>query len=232
MYSGSVAAYAYKELANDGIFDTAVILGPNHTGYGSAVSLWAGGAWRTPFGEARINEELAHSLLGGVIEEDETAHLYEHSIEVQLPWLQYRFNSVNFVPITIGHSNIEMYKDIGSEIKDSIIGNKVVIASSDFTHYGESYGYAPVSGGASKVLSYVEGIDLEAAKAVVDRAPERFLEIVKKYRATIYGRAAIATMLYAVKDRAMQGTILDYSTSYDVSRDTNSLVGYCGIVLE
>ena len=115
------------------------------------------------------------------LEEDLHAHTQEHSIEVQLPWLQYLFSSVNFVPISIGHLNLETYKDIGSAIKDSVMGSAVVIASSDFTHFGESYGYAPVSGGPGNVLPYVEKVDLEAAKAVADMAPERFLEIVEKY---------------------------------------------------
>lgn len=231
IYCGKPQAFVYKSIPENTTF---VIIGPNHMGLGAQASVMCEGVWKTPLGICRIDSELARSILekSSKLEEDLHAHTQEHSIEVQLPWLQYMFSSVSFVPICIGSSSPEVYKDIGFAIRDSIKGNQVVIASSDFTHFGESYGYTPVSGGPSNILRYMEGVDLEAAKAVTDLAPERFLEIVRKYRATICGRAAIATMLYAVKDRATRGTVLDYCTSYELSRDINSLVGYCGIVLE
>ena len=231
VYCGKTQAHAYKSLLENTTF---VIIGPNHMGLGANASIMCEGIWKTPLGICRIDSELARKILekSKFLEEDLHAHAQEHSIEVQLPWLQYMFTPVNFVPICLGHTSLEAYKDIGLAIRDSVIGNTVVIASSDFTHFGESYGYTPVSGGPGNVLGFMEKVDLEAAKAVADIAPERFLEIIEKYRATICGRAAIATMLYAVKDRATKGTILDYSTSYELSRNIHALVGYCGIVIE
>lgn len=231
IYCGRTQARVYRSLLQNATF---VIIGPNHMGLGAPASIMCNGVWKTPLGICRIDSELAEEILGRskFLQEDLHAHSQEHSIEVQLPWLQYMFPSVNFVPICLGRMDLKAYRDIGLAIGSSLKGSMVVIASSDFTHFGESYGYTPVSGGAGKILGYMEMIDREAAKAVADRAPERFLEIVKKYRATICGSAAIATMLYAVRDRAGRGTIVDYSTSYDVSHEINALVGYCGIVLD
>jgi len=231
IYCGKTQAFVYKSLLQNTTF---IIIGPNHMGLGARASIMCEGVWKTPLGTCRIETELAKKILdkSSFLQEDLHAHTQEHSIEVQLPWLQYFFSSVNFVPITISSSKPEVYKDIGSAIKESVIGNPVVIASSDFTHFGESYGYAPVSGGISKISGFMEKVDLEAARAVAEIAPERLLEIVDKYDATICGSPAVATMLYAIKDRAKKGIVLDYSTSYEVSRDTHAIVGYCGIVLE
>ncbi len=231
VYCGKTQASVYKSILENTTF---VIIGPNHMGLGSKASIMCSGVWKTPLGSCRIDSDLARQILekSKFLEEDLHAHTQEHSIEVQLPWLQYMFNNVSFVPISVGSSKREVYRDIGNSIKESVIGNTIIIASSDFTHFGESYGYTPVSGGPGNVLDYIENVDLEAARAVEERAPERFLEVVDKHKATICGKGAIAAMLYSVKDRATRGTIVDYSTSYDVSRDINSVVGYCGIVLE
>ena len=232
IYCGEPQAYVYKSILENPTF---VILGPNHAGLGASASIMTEGMWRTPMGSCRIDSEIARKILENSehLEEDLSAHTQEHSIEVQLPWLQYRFRDVKFVPIVLGTNDPKVFQDVGNAIKKSIEGTKtIVIASSDFTHYGDVYGYAPVSGGPSNVLNYIEKVDMEAAKAITDLAPERFWEVVERYNATICGRGAIATMLYALKDNAVKGTLLKYSTSYDVSRDSNAVVGYCGIIIE
>lgn len=232
IYCGRPQAYVYKTLIENPTF---VIIGPNHTGLGAEASIMSEGVWKTPLGSCRIDTEIARKILNNseFLKEDLYAHTQEHSIEVQLPWLQYRFRDVKFVPIVIGSNNPEVYKDIGQAIKKAIEMTKtIVIASSDFTHYGDVYGYTPVRGGPSKVLKFIEDVDKEAAKAICDRAPERFLEIVEKYKATICGKGPIAAMLYAVKDNALKGTLLDYTTSYEVSRNIDTLVGYAGIIIQ
>jgi len=231
IYCGRTQAFVYKSLLENTTF---IIIGPNHTGLGARASIMCSGVWKTPLGVCRIDSELARRILenSSYLEEDLHAHTQEHSIEVQLPWLQYRFSSVSFVPITIASSDPEVYKEIGAAIAKSLRGSEVIIASSDFTHFGEVYGYVPVGGGPGNILKFMEQVDMEAAKAIAQLAPERFLETVEKYRATICGRAAIATMLYALKGRAVEGKILDYSTSYEVSKNVHAIVGYCGIVLE
>jgi len=231
IYCGEPQAYVYNSIIENPTF---VIIGPNHTGLGSNASIMCEGIWNTPFGSCRIDSEIARKILGNsrFLKEDIHSQTQEHSIEVQLPWLQYKFNSVKFIPIVIGSDDKEVYKDIGYAIKKAIEMTKtIVVASSDFTHYGYVYDYVPVTGSPETILKYVENVDKEAAKAICERNPDKFLNVVEKYSATICGKGAIATMLYALKENALKGRLLKYSTSYEVSKDANSLVGYAGIIL-
>ena len=231
IYCGEPQAYVYKSIIENPTF---IIIGPNHTGLGSDASIMCEGTWNTPLGSCRIDSEIARKILKNskFLKEDIQSQTQEHSIEVQLPWLQYMFRNVKFIPIVIGSNDPEVYKDIGYAIKKAIeVTKTIVIASSDFTHYGYVYDYVPVTGSPETILKYVEKIDKEAAEAICERNPEKFLNVVEKYSATICGKGAIATMLYALGEKALKGTLLKYSTSYDVSKDTNSLVGYAGIVL-
>jgi AmmeMemoRadiSam system protein B len=157
-YSGPIAAHAYKELADDGVFDTAVILGPNHTGYGYPVSLWSGGSWNTPLGEVEINRDLVQRLSAEGIKADEAAHIYEHSIEVQLPWLQHLYQKVRIVPISMLTQDMETARVVGKAISQAG-DNLIIIASSDFTHY-EPYSVAMEKD--SSVIEAIVALDEEA----------------------------------------------------------------------
>ena len=217
-YSGPVAAHAYKELADDGIFDTAVILGPNHTGYGYPVSLWAGAGWNTPLGEVEINEELAQMLLGEVIKADETAHIYEHSIEVQLPWLQHLYKKVKMVPITMLAQDIETALTVGKAISQAS-NNLIIIASSDFTHY------EPHSVAMEKDESIIE--------AIVALDEEELYKRCESLNCTMCGYGPVASVIVAAKEmKAQRASLLKYATSGDTSGDLSRVVGYASIVIK
>jgi len=217
-YSGPVAAHAYKELAEDGVFDTAVILGPNHTGYGSPVSVWAGSSWETPLGEVKINGELAHEILGGVIKVDEMAHLYEHSIEVQLPWLQYLYREVKIVPIVMMAQDIETARAVGETISKT--GNNIVIvASSDFTHY--------------EPHSIAEEKDKSMIEAIVNLDEEMLYERREALGCTMCGYGPVAAAIVAAREmKANKSKLLKYATSGDTTGDFSAVVGYGSIVME
>jgi len=218
IYSGPVAAHAYRELAADGVFDTAVILGPNHTGYGSPVSLWPEGVWKTPLGELEIDENLAHSLLGGMIEADETAHIYEHSVEVQLPWLQYLYGKGKIVPIAMLAQDIETARQVGKAI--SRCGdNIIIIASTDFTHY------EPHSVAAEKDKSMIEAIiNLDEAELYRRR---------ESLNCTMCGYGPVASAIVAAKEMgAKKASLLKYATSGDMTGDFSRVVGYGSIVIK
>ena len=216
-YSGPVAAHAYKELADDGIFDTAVILGPNHTGYGYPVSLWAGAGWNTPLGEVEINKELAQRLLGKVIKADETAHIYEHSIEVQLPWLQHLYKKVKIVPITMLAQDIETARAVGKAISQAG-DNLIIIASSDFTHY------EPHSVAMERDSSVIE--------AIVALDEEELYERCESLNCTMCGYGPVASAIVAAKEmKAKKANLLKYATSGDTSGDFSQVVGYGSIVI-
>lgn len=216
-YSGPVAAHAYNELADDGVPDTAVILGPNHTGYGYPVSVWVGAVWNTPFGEVEINEAFARRLLGEVIEADETAHIHEHSIEVQLPWLQHLYESVRIVPIAMLAQDIETARAVGKAIS-RLDDNLIVIASSDFTHY-EPHNIAMEKDGS-------------VIEAIVNLDEEELYERCERLNCTMCGYGPVASAIVAAKEmEAKRVSLLKYATSGDTSGDFSQVVGYGSIVI-
>jgi len=217
-YSGPVAAHAYKELADDGAFDTAVILSPNHTGYGYPVSLWAGAGWNTPLGEVKINEELGQRLLGEAIKADETAHIHEHSIEVQLPWLQHLYKKVRIVPITMLAQDIETARMVGKAISQAG-DNVIIIASSDFTHYEHH-----------SVATEKDGSVIEAIVALDE---EELYERCERMNCTMCGYGPVASAIVAAKEmKAKRASLLKYATSGDTSGDFSRVVGYGSIVIK
>ncbi len=235
IYCGKTQAHVYKSLSDEKT--TFVVLGPTHSRQDTPLAIMTSGIWKTPLGAARIDTELAESILkhSEHLEDDYEAHNQEHSIEVQLPWLQRRFKNFGFVPIGMSDHSIEKAREIGKAIKkavDETGRNVVVIASSDFTHFGTSYGYTPVSGGPGKKLDYIKKIDMEAVSAIENISPETFVDTVERYSATICGVGPVAALLYYLEDVSKDGELLDYSTSYEVSKNEDSIVGYCGIVME
>lgn len=235
IYCGQTQAHVYASMMEG--LSTFVILGPLHSAMSTSEAIMTSGMWKTPMGNCRIDSELANSVLDNsdFLEDDYNAHNQEHSIEVQLPWLQHKFGSVNIVPIGMADHTLEKARDIGNAIRaarEEVDEKFMVLASSDFTHFGTSYGYTPVSGGTGKILDYVEKVDREAAEGIENLSPETFMDVIEKYGTTICGAGPIASMLYSLQDRAEGGELLDYSTSYEVSNDQNAIVGYCGIIVE
>ncbi|MBN2187263.1 MAG: AmmeMemoRadiSam system protein B [Dehalococcoidia bacterium] len=217
VYSGPVAAHAYKELANDGTFDTALIIGPNHTGYGPLVSVCAGSSWETPLGKVEINKELARKLLGGVIEEDELAHIHEHSIEVQLPWLQHLYGGLKIVPITMLAQDMETARELGEAIYKAG-DNTIIIASSDFTHY------EPHLVATEKDQSMIE--------AIISLDEEELYKRRELLHCTMCGYGPVASAIVAAKETgAKTATLLKYATSGDATGDFSAVVGYGSIVI-
>jgi AmmeMemoRadiSam system protein B len=217
-YSGPVAAHAYKELAADGVPDTVVILGPNHTGYGHPVSLWAGGGWSTPLGELEVDNKLAQRLLGDVIRADETAHIHEHSIEVQLPWLQHLYGKVRIVPIAMLAQDIETARIVGKSIGQAD-GNLIVIASSDLTHY------EPHSVAMEKDSSVID--------AIIALDEEGLYERCERLGCTMCGYGVVAAAIVASKEmKGEEASLLKYATSGDTSGDFSRVVGYGSVVIK
>lgn len=216
-YSGPVAAHAYKELADDGIFDTAVILGPNHTGYGQPVSLWMGDDWSTPLGEAGVNRELGQKLLGELIRADETAHIHEHSIEVQLPWLQNLYRKIKIVPIAMLAQDLETARTVGKAIAVAG-GNLVIVASSDFTHY--------------EPHSVATGLDSSVIDAIIALDEEELYKRCDSLNCTMCGYGPVASAIVAAKEmKAKEATLLKYATSGETTGDFSRVVGYGSIAM-
>ncbi|NPB02270.1 MAG: AmmeMemoRadiSam system protein B [Methanopyri archaeon] len=223
MYSGPVAAHSYKALAEAGIPETVVILGPNHTGLGTMVATMTSGAWRTPLGDVPIDSEFAERLVMtcDVMDDDPTAHMQEHSIEVQLPFLQYLYgDSFRFVPICMmSVHDVGTAREVGRaivEVAEALGRNVVVIASTDLTHY-EPQDVAREKD--TKVLKTMEALDEEALVATVER-----------YDVSMCGVDATAAAMVAAKGLgAVRGEVLKYATSGDVTGDYTQVVGYASV---
>jgi len=218
MYSGNTAAHVFSSLPEA---DTFVLLGPNHTGYGSPVSV-SSETWGTPFGEVSPDKEFIRALPKKIIDMDESAHKYEHSIEVQLPFLQHRFKDFSIVPICMGMQDEETAQEVGMEVAEAArkVNRKVVIiASSDFTHY------MPDKVARENDAYYIQSI--------LDMDISGFYRRLHERNASVCGYGAIAAMLAATKNLgAKKAALLKYSTSGDTTGDVAAVVGYAGIIVE
>ena len=223
MYSGPVAATAYSALASHGRPSNIVIIGPNHTGMGSGLSLMNKGRWATPLGEVTVNSSLADSIVknAGIIDVDDEAHIREHSIEVQLPFLQYLYgDAFSIVPICMMIQDLETSREVGEAIasveKESV---SLVIASSDMTHY-EPHAVARRK-------------DMQLIKAIEDLDEKALIQVVESESISACGIGPIiATMIYSKRRGVTRAKLLSYATSGDVTGDRSAVVGYAAISFE
>ena len=221
VYSGPVAGAVISRVK---FKDTFIILGPSHTGMGKPLSIMTQGAWRTPLGEVEIDAELGGKILAtsSHLEEDHVAHQHEHSIEVQLPFLQYFKPDIKLVPIVLGYASGATYKKIGEEIAQAIKElNKevVIIASSDMTHY------EPQESAQRK--------DDKAIEAILDLNEDELLKRVDELNISMCGYAPTVSLIAAAKELgATEAELIRYQTSGDTTGDYTAVVGYAGIILK
>jgi hypothetical protein len=223
-YSGPVAAWVYSRMEKANY----IILGPNHSGIGSQFSIMKTGLWKTPLGDLVIATDVAEKLLGtGIIEYDVLAHEHEHAVEMQLPFLQYRFGSnFKFVPIAIlndfaDDTLLDSCRIVGKAIANVVKKQKekwIVIASSDFSHYVPQ--------------DVAEKNDKLVIKSILKLDEKGLFENVAEKRVSMCGFGAVATTIVAAKELgAKKAELLKYATSGDVSNDTSSVVGYASIIM-
>ncbi len=219
-FSGPVAGAVISRIRFQ---DTFIIIGPNHTGLGKPFSIMTEGTWKTPLGEVEIDTELAGKLLESskYLQEDSLAHQYEHSIEVQLPFLQYFKPDVKIVPIILSYGNAEVYREIGQAIARAVreVGRGVVIlASSDMTHY------EPQEKARDK--------DSKAIEAVLQLNGDELLKRVEEMDISMCGYAPVVSLIVAALELgAKDAELIKYMTSGDTTGDYASVVGYAGIII-
>ncbi|MCX7698491.1 MAG: AmmeMemoRadiSam system protein B [Candidatus Goldbacteria bacterium] len=218
IYSGAVAGEVYSSVI---IPDILIILGPNHTGAGKPISIMTEGVWRTPLGDVKINEPLANEIIKkcSVASKDVHAHLREHSIEVQLPFLQYIKKSFSFIPIVLGEYNVNHLQNL-LESTAAVSQDKelLLIASTDLTHYEDA---ASAKEKDTLVLKAIEKLD-----------EEEMLKHVEDNDISMCGWMPTFVTIRAAKLLgATKGIIIKYMNSGDVSGDYNQVVGYGGAAL-
>jgi len=220
IYSGPVAGAVFSHIK---FKDTFILIGPNHRGMGKPFSIMTSGSWKTPLGEVEINSELAQAILkaSGYLEEDSLAHRYEHSLEVQVPFLQYFKPDVSIVPIVLSQADPPVYEEIGRALAAAIkkAGNDaVIVASSDMTHY------EPHEKARDK--------DRQAIEAILDLDAAELVKRINRFNITMCGYAPAISLITAAKALgAKKAELVKYQTSGDTSGDFSSVVGYAGIII-
>ena len=239
VYSGPIAAHTYYHLAKDGQPETFVILGVSHGGNPGFATMF-NAVWRMPMGDVNVDSELAKAIvrLSEFVDINPEAHEGEHSIEIQLPFLQYVYDGrFRIVPITVGYGDYEMCENVGTAIAEAVEEqgrDVVVLGSTDFTHYGALYGYTPVGTRPfERVLKWVYQTDRSLIDAIISLDAEGLVRKVRENNYTMCGYLPVATMLIAAKKMgASRGVLLKYATSYDVQGSTDVIVGYASIIIE
>lgn len=216
IYSGKTAGLSIKEVAQMGKPENIIILGPNHTGYGEPIAVWPNGAWSTPLGSVEINEDIASELIDNeVIFGDTLAHMYEHSIEVQLPLLQFSFSEFKFVPICMGDQSLLAVAELARRLR--IVLEKyprtLVIASSDFNHYD------------SHEIT-LEKDDL-AIEKILEGDIKGLYEVIRKHNITMCGPGPVAVVRSIFKN----AKLVYHTTSAEFSQDYSYTVGYASFLL-
>lgn len=221
VYSGGVAGAVYARVS---IPSTCVILCPNHTGRGAPAALDPSDAWRTPLGEVRVDRRLAERLLALApsLEEDAAAHAREHSLEVQLPFLQVLRPDVELVPVCLGEPSLALCREVGealARLRAEEAEPPLLIASSDMNHY-ESRAVGRRKDDLA--LARVEALD-----------PEGLFRTVLTESISMCGFLPSTALLFAARaGGARRARVVARADSGDQTGDTASVVGYAGVILD
>lgn len=220
VYSGAVAGAVYSSIT---LPKTVLLLGPNHTGIGPKISMMDEGEWEIPIGTFAIDRKLASkvALNTTTVTRDSQAHMFEHSLEVQLPFLAYLAKDIKIMPVSILSATLSECINLAEGIARAVrlVDYPVVIAaSSDMSHY------LPDKLAREK--------DKKAIDKILEINPEGLYETVVQERISMCGYLPATVMLFAAKFLgADSARLVRYMTSGEVSGDYESVVGYAGIIL-
>jgi AmmeMemoRadiSam system protein B len=221
IYSGKVAGGVYSRI---NIPKDVIIIGPNHTGLGEPEAVMCSGTWQMPNGNIEINSDLAGAIVENskYLKDDHLAHLNEHSLEVQIPFLQRFRKDIRIVPIAMMSMDYVICQDIGHAVARAVTDFKepvLLVASSDMTHYESD--------------KSAREKDKKAIDRVLALDPEGLLKTVRENRITMCGVIPATIMLIACKELgAKKAELVDYATSAETSGDYDHVVGYAGMILK
>jgi len=220
LYSGHVAGAVYSEIE---IPARCILLGPRHFPGGEAMAIISEGSWRTPFGDAQIDPGLAAELKRAcpLLREDRVAHEREHSLEVQIPFLQQLAANLRFVPVVLATQRYQDLETLGHAVARVIAAHTepvLLIASTDMNHY------------ESDAITRTK--DHKAIDRILALDPRGLYDVVRSEGITMCGYAATAAMLIAMRDLgAKDAELIRYATSGDITGDWDQVVGYAGIII-
>lgn len=220
MYSGAITGEVYSTIELPKHF---IILGPNHTGRGAAMSLHPAGGWRTPLGIAAINGELNQALLKecSLLKEEHTAHYREHSIEVHIPFLQVMLSEFDFAAISVGdyyYSHLHILGEAIARVVSYFPEPVLLISSTDMTHFESAEAALEKD---RLAIDNMAGVD-----------PKGLFETVRENDISMCGFAPTVSVLTACRDLgSIGGRLIRYANSGDVSGDFGHVVAYAGMVI-
>jgi MEMO1 family protein len=217
IYSGHVAGAVYGSLE---IPARCVLIGPRHFPHGAPMSILTEGSWATPLGEAKIDSTLARELAGAcpLLREDAVAHEREHSLEVQIPFLQRLAPDFRFVPVVLASERYDVLEELGHAVAQVMSAERgLLIISSDMNHY------------ESDEITRVK--DRRAIDRMLALDPRGLYDTVRNEEISMCGYAAAVAGLVALNDLgAKEAKLVRYATSGDISGDREQVVGYAGII--
>jgi AmmeMemoRadiSam system protein B len=221
MYSGQIAAYGFRTIAKKS-YDTVILIGPSHRVYFEGVALWDRGSFETPLGRIDIDEDIASEItnIGGIIKPNMDTHTEEHSLEVQLPFLQSVLDNFEIIPLIMGIQTSSACRKLVEAMFRALQTSKkkyLVIGSTDLSHY---YPDAEAKKLDNVVIRRLETFDIPG-----------MIEDIETGRTEACGAGpVIATMMLAEKLGADHCRVLKYANSGDVSGDKSGVVGYVSAV--
>jgi len=224
MFSGPVAAYAYKAAAA-GVYDVAFLVGPSHYVGFDGVAVWPDGAFESPLGPAPVDAVAASEILASPVAHDRpAAHGREHCLEMQLPFLRRLLPALSIVPIVIGYQTRKTIEALAVALAESAQTRQaLLIASTDLSHYFDAETAATLDG---RVQTHVDGFDPDGLLDLFEQYPEQD----RGRYVACGGGAAIAVMLASRRLGARHGRVLKYAHSGEVSGDHAHVVGYLAAV--
>ena len=215
MYSGPVAAHAYRLLRGRS-FDVAVLVGPSHFVAFEGISIYAAGAFETPLGQTVIDGAHVKALMEStsLVHENAAAHAREHSLEMQLPFLQHLAPRVPIVPLLMGHQTDATARALAEALTATLRGRRaLIVASTDLSHYHDADTAAALD---RVVIDCVERFDADGLQTALDERPDH----------ACGGGPTVAVMRAARALGAQDAIVLHYADSGDVSGDKSAVVGY------
>lgn len=220
VYSGAIAGQTFGRVK---VPDRVVLLGPNHTGYGAPQAVYSAGSWQTPLGDIPIDSCLAEQIIAGCGEAtaDELAHRYEHSLEVQVPFIQMKAPRARLVPVCLGHAPLQQLLDFGRSLGQLLATQSVptlLVASSDMTHFESA--------------ESARQRDMKALEKILALDAEGLYRLVAAEAISMCGVMPTVVMLAAARELgAHEGTLVRYGTSGETTGDNAEVVGYAGVVI-
>jgi AmmeMemoRadiSam system protein B len=233
-FSGAVAAKVFRTIRSHREPETFVLFGTVHRSIPDN-AVYSRGSWLTPFGEVRIDEDLADQIIeqaGGFLERDESAHEHEHSIEVQMPFLKHFFPRAKALPVSVlpdkrapdvGRRVAEFLKQSGSDA--------IIVGTTDLTHYGDAYWFTPAGHGRA-ALDWMKRNDARIIELATELKAEKIVPEAAKNQNACGAGAIAATVAAARALGCASGRTIEYTTSYDVmpEREFRMAVGYVGMI--